>query len=113
MRVDLVQRLVKEEASYHKELTQQKARLEKLIASENEDENAEFQLKQERAAIEETKAVFPPLRERIVLATQKLEDKLEVHEGSAPEEEITKAKEMIAQAKAVGTKKSDENGVKK
>jgi len=42
-----VQRLVKEEASYHKELTQQEARLEKLIASEDGDENAEFQLKQE------------------------------------------------------------------
>jgi len=42
-----VHRLVKEEASYHKELTQQKERLEKLIASEDGDENAEFQLKQE------------------------------------------------------------------
>lgn len=42
-----VQRLVKEEVSYHKELTQQEARLEKIIASNDEDENAEFQLKQE------------------------------------------------------------------
>jgi hypothetical protein len=42
-----VQRLVKEEASYHKELTQQQARVEKLLASRGEDENADFQLKQE------------------------------------------------------------------
>lgn len=42
-----VQRLVKEESSYYKELTQQESRLAKLIASKDEDENAEFQLKQE------------------------------------------------------------------
>jgi hypothetical protein len=42
-----VQRLVKEEVSYHKELTQQEARLEKLFASKDEDENAEYQLRQE------------------------------------------------------------------
>jgi predicted ribosome quality control (RQC) complex YloA/Tae2 family protein len=42
-----VQRLVKEEASYHKELKNQEARLEKLINSKEQDENAEYQLKQE------------------------------------------------------------------
>jgi tubulin-specific chaperone A len=42
-----VQRLVKEEASYYKELQQQEARVEKLQASKEEDENAEYQLKQE------------------------------------------------------------------
>ena len=42
-----VQRLVKEEVSYHKELAQQEARLEKLLASTDEHENAEYQLKQE------------------------------------------------------------------
>jgi len=93
-----VQRLVKEEASYHKELTQQEARLEKLLASQGEDENADFQLKQERAAIEETKAVFPPLRERIAIALQKLLDQLEA--GSDSDDEIAKAKEAIDQAKA-------------
>ncbi|PSS16897.1 hypothetical protein M430DRAFT_42871 [Amorphotheca resinae ATCC 22711] len=96
-----VQRLVKEEASYHKELTQQQARLEKLLASTGEEENAEYQLKQERAAIEETKAVFPPLRQRITDALQKLEDQLELgQERGASEEEIAKAKEVIQQAKA-------------
>ena len=42
-----VQRLVKEEASYYKELQQQEARLEKALAAKDEDENAEYQLKQE------------------------------------------------------------------
>lgn len=42
-----VQRLVKEEASYHKELTQQEARIAKLENEVNSDENAEYQLKQE------------------------------------------------------------------
>jgi hypothetical protein len=42
-----VNRLIKEEASYHKELKSQEARLAKLEASTEEDENAEYQLKQE------------------------------------------------------------------
>ncbi|RDW77982.1 putative tubulin-specific chaperone Rbl2 [Coleophoma crateriformis] len=98
-----VQRLVKEEASYHKELTSQEARLEKLLASTEEDENREYSLKQERAAIAETKAVFPPLRQRIADALAKLEDQLESAQGSgASEEEIAKATEAVKQAKAVG-----------
>jgi Tubulin binding cofactor A len=43
----VVQRLVKEETSYHKELKNQEARLEKLVNSTEADENAEYQLKQE------------------------------------------------------------------
>jgi hypothetical protein len=42
-----VQRLVKEEASYHKELEKQQARLKNLEANPDGDENAEFQLRQE------------------------------------------------------------------
>ena len=41
-----VLRLVKEEASYHKEMAQQEARIKKLEEG-SEDENAEYQLKQE------------------------------------------------------------------
>lgn len=41
-----VLRLVKEEASYHKELEQQEARIKKLESTPDE-ENAEYQLKQE------------------------------------------------------------------
>jgi hypothetical protein len=42
----VVRRLVKEEASYHKELEQQEARIKKL-EGDMSDQNAEFQLKQE------------------------------------------------------------------
>jgi tubulin-specific chaperone A len=42
-----VNRLIKEEASYHKELKSQEARLANLEGSTKEDENAEYQLKQE------------------------------------------------------------------
>ena len=43
-----VQRLVKEEVSYHKELVAQESRLNKLLQSQDdEDGNKEFQVKQE------------------------------------------------------------------
>ena len=43
-----LQRLVKEESSYHKELDQQKARLAKLEDGTNRgDENLDYQIKQE------------------------------------------------------------------
>jgi tubulin-specific chaperone A len=42
-----VTRLVKEEASYHKELVNQEARLDKLVKNEDGDENKEYQIKQE------------------------------------------------------------------
>jgi tubulin-specific chaperone A len=42
----VVQRLVKEEASYRKEEKQQEVRIEKLKGDDS-DENAEYQLKQE------------------------------------------------------------------
>jgi tubulin-specific chaperone A len=45
--------------------------------------------------------VFPPLRQRITDALQKLEDQLELgQERGASDEEIAKAKEVIQQAKA-------------
>ncbi|TVY83638.1 Tubulin-specific chaperone A [Lachnellula suecica] len=92
-----VTRLVKEEASYHKELVSQESRLEKLLKSEDGDENKEYQVKQEKTAIEETRAVFPPLRQRIADAVQKLEDQVEA--GGATDEEAAKAKEAIKAAK--------------
>ena len=42
----VVLRLVKEEASYHKEIEQQEARIKKAETSEG-DENAEYTLRQE------------------------------------------------------------------
>jgi tubulin-specific chaperone A len=44
----VLQRLIKEEASYHKELEQQQTRISKLENSDGgENENKDFQLKQE------------------------------------------------------------------
>ncbi|KAH9845850.1 putative tubulin-specific chaperone Rbl2 [Teratosphaeria destructans] len=114
-------RLVKEEASYHKEADQQQARITKLEQGDQSDENAEFTLKQEttvtldllllgmtltqiclqRKALEETKAIFPQLKQKIQDALSKLEAQLEQAKGadSSPED-ITKAKEAIASAMA-------------
>ncbi|KAF2773628.1 putative tubulin-specific chaperone Rbl2 [Teratosphaeria nubilosa] len=92
-------RLVKEEASYHKEAEQQQARIAKLEQGDQSDENAEFTLKQERKALEETKAIFPQLKQNIQDALSKLEAQLEQAKGpdSSPED-INKAKEAIASA---------------
>ncbi|KAF2244869.1 tubulin binding cofactor A [Trematosphaeria pertusa] len=94
-------RLVKEEASYHKEMEQQEARIKKL-ESNTEDENAEYQLKQERQGLEETKNVLPNMRSKITQALQKLEEQLESNKeagGEASTEDVTKAKEAIAKGK--------------
>ncbi|KAF2147098.1 uncharacterized protein K452DRAFT_240271 [Aplosporella prunicola CBS 121167] len=95
-----VVRLVKEEASYHKELEQQQARIQKLESSTS-DENAEYQLKQERQALDETKKVLPSVRQKIQDALAQLEELLEANKedgGAASTEEVTKAKEAVANA---------------
>ncbi|KAF2640147.1 putative tubulin-specific chaperone Rbl2 [Massarina eburnea CBS 473.64] len=96
-----LQRLVKEEASYHKELEQQQSRITKLEAAPDE-ENAEYMLKQERQAIEETKKVLPTVREKITRALEQLEEQLESNKdagGEASAEDVTKAKNAVAAAK--------------
>ncbi|KAF2730142.1 tubulin-specific chaperone Rbl2 [Polyplosphaeria fusca] len=96
-----VTRLVKEEASYHKEMEQQEKRIKKLEEDKNV-ENAEYLLKQERQALEETKKVIPSVREKIQGALEKLEDELESNKedgDDAPTGEVTKAKEAIAEGK--------------
>ncbi|KAJ2968892.1 hypothetical protein NQ176_g8954 [Zarea fungicola] len=101
-----VQRLLKEEASYHKELAEQEQTVknleEKLKAgTADEDGNEAFMLKQQQTAIEQTKAVFGPLKQRITTAVEKLEDQLAAAEDAgAPDAEITQAKAMLVQAKA-------------
>jgi tubulin-specific chaperone A len=99
----VLRRLVKEEASYHKEIEHQAARIKKLESStEDEDGNAEYTLRQERQALEETRKVLPTVREKITRALEELEEKLEENKaegGSASTEDITKAKEVVADAK--------------
>ncbi|RMZ78095.1 hypothetical protein DV737_g4020, partial [Chaetothyriales sp. CBS 132003] len=92
-----LQRLVKEEASYYKELDQQEARIVKLEKGESEDqENLEYQLRQERKALEETKAVIPSVREKITNARDKLESILD---QARDEDERQKATEVLKDAK--------------
>ncbi|KAI1000799.1 hypothetical protein K3495_g7397 [Podosphaera aphanis] len=95
-----VQRLLKEEATYHKELKSQEARLQKLLADEVPDDNRDFIIKQERTAIEETRAVFSPLKQRVVDAMQKLEDLLDAKSGQEIDEDsVKKAKDVLESAK--------------
>ncbi|KAJ5733462.1 hypothetical protein N7493_002248 [Penicillium malachiteum] len=97
-----VTRLVKEEASYHRELEQQTQRIKKLEAGGGDDENREYIIKQEHLALEETKKVLPNLKQKIIEAVKKLEA-LIAEEGQKGAESnvqhITAAKEAIAQAK--------------
>ncbi|CAO2653927.1 Nn.00g106600.m01.CDS01 [Neocucurbitaria sp. VM-36] len=97
----VVLRLVKEEASYHKEIEQQEARIKKSETSEG-DENAEYTLRQERQALQETKNVLPGMKTKIEQALERLEEELEGNKeagGDASTEEVTKAKDAVAKAK--------------
>ncbi|KAI0391979.1 putative tubulin-specific chaperone Rbl2 [Xylariaceae sp. FL0594] len=83
-----VQRLVKEETYYRKELAQQTERVKKLETDLKDkkndvdaDGNAEFMLRQEQKAIQETRAVFAPLRQRIADAVRRLEEQLATAES--------------------------------
>ncbi|KAF4964158.1 hypothetical protein FSARC_7908 [Fusarium sarcochroum] len=102
-----VNRLLKEEASYHKELEQEEAKVQALkdkIAAGSDDENATYMLKQQQTALEQTKAVFEPIRQNIAAAVEKLEEQLAVSEQlNAPEEQVKQAKETLAKAKATQT----------
>jgi len=97
-----LQRLLKEEASYYKEQSQQEARIAKLETetgtadADGEAGNREYQLKQERRALDETKVVIPTLRDRIVSAREKLESFLDT---ATNEEERTKAVDVLKVAK--------------
>ncbi|CAI7635023.1 unnamed protein product [Penicillium bialowiezense] len=98
-----VVRLVKEEASYHKELEHQVERVKRVEAeTAGDDENREYLLKQENLALEETKKVFPTLRQQIKQTVANL-DALIIEEGKkgseSSVEDITAAKDAIAQAK--------------
>ncbi|KAI9727274.1 MAG: hypothetical protein M1828_006893 [Chrysothrix sp. TS-e1954] len=95
-----VKRLLKEEQSYHKEQAQQEARIQKL-QGDISGENAEYQLKQEQKALEETKAVFGPLRNRIADAASRLEEQIAAASISSDHPEgLTEAQEVFGQTQA-------------
>jgi len=95
-------RLVKDEASYHKEMAQQEVRIKKL-EGDSTDENAEYMLKQERQGLEETKNVLPSVRQKIREALERLEQELESNKeaGDESSEQVTKAKNAAADAKKI------------
>ncbi|KHO00028.1 Tubulin binding cofactor A [Metarhizium album ARSEF 1941] len=127
-----VTRLLKEEASYHKELADQEAQVKRLEESVQnggnggDDGNAEFMLKQnsrrhaitrdmslglylgrkangsfvQKTAVEQTKAVFGPLRDRIAAAVTKLEDQIALAEEAGGSEDLENAKKVLGQARA-------------
>ncbi|EQL01190.1 hypothetical protein G6O67_001702 [Ophiocordyceps sinensis] len=83
-----VVRLRKEEISYRTEQAGQEVQVKALEDQmrsgghgADDDGNAEFMLKQQRTAIEQTKAIFAPLRKRIEEAIAKLEEQIDVGEG--------------------------------
>jgi len=59
---------------------------------------------EKKTALEETKKVFEPLRERIVKAVQTLEEQIAISEsdGTAKEDELTKAREILKSGRKVG-----------
>ncbi|KAF2211208.1 hypothetical protein CERZMDRAFT_106476 [Cercospora zeae-maydis SCOH1-5] len=101
-----LKRLVKEEASYRKEHKSQLERIAKLEASQGDDENAEYILRQERKALEETEAIFPQLKLKITEAKETVEAELAKPaqnrgDQSMTPEDVTNAKEAIAAALVV------------
>ncbi|KAF6228280.1 hypothetical protein HO133_008010 [Letharia lupina] len=97
-----INRLLKEESSYRTELATQQRRVEELQAGgadEDDAGNTEFRLRQEKRAVEETKAVFGPLRERIAGAVEKLEGVL-ASGKAAGGMEVDAANDALVRAKA-------------
>ncbi|KOS16711.1 hypothetical protein ESCO_004845 [Escovopsis weberi] len=101
-----VTRLCKEEKTYHKELADGEAQLRRLEeelrnGGADPDGNAEFMIKQQKLSVEQTQAVFGPLRERIEAARAKLVDLVEAEEkrGAGVPAELEKAKAALQTAK--------------
>ncbi|KAE8383332.1 tubulin binding cofactor A [Aspergillus bertholletiae] len=97
-----VLRLVKEEASYHRELQEQTERIKKLESQDGGDENKEYMLRQERLALEETKKVLPSLKQKIEESIAKLQGLLTEEGKKGPEsnvEDINAAKDAISKAR--------------
>ncbi|KAL8890081.1 MAG: hypothetical protein Q9192_005922 [Flavoplaca navasiana] len=105
--VGSVRRLLKEETTYRTELTNQEARLRRWEnEGDGEDDtdtgNREWAIKQEqKQGIQETKAIFGPLREKLLSAVAGLEDLVSSKQAEQlSEDEVKEATELIVRAKA-------------
>ena len=101
-----VQRLVKEETYYRAELVKQEERVRKLQAEVDAGgpdlvSNAEFVLRQESKAAEETRGVFGPLAERTAEAVRRLEEQIAMDESGPNTDlkELSTAREALALGK--------------
>ncbi|KAM4059030.1 tubulin binding cofactor A domain-containing protein [Hirsutella rhossiliensis] len=103
-----VVRLRKEEVSYRTELAEQEAHAKALEDKTKrgghggeEDGNEEFMLKQQQIAIEQTKAVFEPLRKRITEAIARLEEQIESSQGKGDVSaaDLEQARAVLKEAK--------------
>ncbi|KAI6249515.1 hypothetical protein HI914_01474 [Erysiphe necator] len=95
-----LQRLIKEEASYHEELEKQKQRLQKLTSEDSNDENREWMLKQQHTVLEETRSIIPVIKKNIEIALQKLENQVEEDQRREHNlEDMNMAKALIERTK--------------
>ncbi|CAK7225559.1 tubulin folding cofactor A [Sporothrix curviconia] len=103
-----VERLVKEETFYRAELAKQQDRVRQLAAEiaavedpSTLDSNAEYVLKQESRAVDETKAVFAPLRQHTAEAVSTLEEQIAIREAdqvdgaAGSDDELEKARAVL------------------
>ncbi|CAK7201122.1 tubulin folding cofactor A [Sporothrix eucalyptigena] len=103
-----VERLVKEEAFYRAELAKQQDRVRQLAAEiaaatdpSTLDSNAEYVLKQESRAVDETNAVFAPLRQRTAESVSTLEEQIAIREAdqvdgaAGSDDELEKARAVL------------------
>ncbi|TPX18454.1 uncharacterized protein E0L32_011639 [Thyridium curvatum] len=111
-----VERLTKEERYYQSELVRQQERVQKLEEEIKKggadlDPNAEFILRQEKQAADETVAIFTPLKERTEAAVTKLEEQLAMSEssGSAADDELTAAREALKKGQQAVQKDKEES----
>ncbi|OLL25864.1 Tubulin-specific chaperone A [Neolecta irregularis DAH-3] len=92
IKTGVLKRLIKEEASYWKEVEREKRRLEKVRADAEED--LEIRLRKQNEVIEDTRQMIPHVHKRLLKSLQDLEDLVATedpeYEGSAEIEEARK-----------------------
>ncbi|KAI5778168.1 tubulin binding cofactor A [Geopyxis carbonaria] len=96
IKTSAVLRLIKEEASYHKEEIAQTARLERMVEAKAD----EYEIRQQQRVVSETQVVVPPVREKLKAAIEILEYEIEASESESAENK-EKAQKAIEDGKKV------------
>ncbi|RPA82807.1 tubulin binding cofactor A [Ascobolus immersus RN42] len=92
IRLNTVLRLIKEEASYHRELVKARADLEKLQAPGSDAD--EYAIRQQQTVVKETEVMPEQVRGKLERAIEELETAL----NSASEQETDETKEKAKKA---------------